>query len=156
LPLVTRKTIDELLAEARSRLDRLEPEEAFAAQREGALIVDTRSHDERRRTGIIPGSLHVPLSVLPWRLDPAADPAYRSPFVEGIDQQLVLVCAHGYSTSLAAAMLQQLGFWNATDLAGGFTAWQERGLPIRPAPEVDEHAPPGLGPPDPMIEPPAA
>jgi rhodanese-related sulfurtransferase len=148
LPLVTRKTIEDLLAESRSRLDRLQPEEALAAQREGALIVDTRSHDERRRTGIIPRSLHIPLSVLPWRLDPAAEPAYRSPYVEGHDQRLVLVCAHGYSTSLAAAMLKDLGFSNATDVDGGFTAWQERGLPVHPAPEVDEGATPGLEPPD--------
>lgn len=148
LPLVTRKTIDDLLAESRRRLDRLEPEEALAAQRDGALIVDTRSHDERRRTGVIPGSLHVPLSVLPWRLDPATDPAHRSPYVEGLGQRLVLVCAHGYSTSLAAATLQDLGFAYATDLAGGFTAWQELGLPIRPAPEVDGSATPGMGPPD--------
>jgi rhodanese-related sulfurtransferase len=148
LPGVTRKTIDDLLAEARSRLRRLTPDEALAAQRDGALVVDTRSHDERRRTGIIPGSLHVPLSVLPWRLDPAADPAFRSPYVAGLDQHVVLVCAHGHSSSLAAAMLQDLGFANATDLDGGFQAWQERGLPVRPAPDVDEDATPGMGPPD--------
>jgi rhodanese-related sulfurtransferase len=146
---MTRKTINRLLEEARSRLERLEPEEALAAQRQGALLVDTRSHDERRRRGIIPGSLHIPLSVLPWRLDPAADPAYRSPYAEGLEQRLVLVCAHGYSTSLAAAVLQDLGFSKATDLVGGFTAWQERGLPVRQAPEVDEGAVPGMGPPDP-------
>lgn len=145
---MTRKTIDDLLAESRRGLDRLSPEEALVAQRDGALLVDTRSDDERRRTGIIPGSLHIPLSVLPWRLDPAADPAFRSPFVGGLDQRLVLVCAHGYSTSLAAAMLQDLGFENATDLDGGFTAWQERGLPVRDAPDVDADATPGTGPPD--------
>lgn len=144
-----RKTVDDLLVEARSRLDRLEPEEALAAQKDGALLIDTRSQDERRRTGVIPGSLHVPLSVLPWRLDPASDPAYRSPYIEGLEQRLVLVCEHGYSTSLAAAMLQDLGFSRATDLSGGFSAWHERGLPVRPAPEVDEGATLGMGPPDP-------
>lgn len=145
---MTRKTIDDLLAEARARLDRLEPEEALEAQRHGALIVDTRSVDERRRTGIIPGSLHVPLSVLPWRLDPVTDPAFRSPHVPGLDAQVVLVCAHGYSTSLAAAMLQDLGFAHATDLVGGFTAWQEQGLPVIEAPLPDPRATPGRGGPD--------
>ena len=145
---MTRKTIVDLLAESRSRLARLEPEDALAAQGEGALIVDTRSHDERRRTGIIPGSLHIPLSVLPWRLDPAADPDYRNPHVEGLDEHLILVCAHGYSTSLAAAMLQDLGFARATDLVGGFTAWQEQGLPIVVAPRTDDDALPGGGRPD--------
>jgi rhodanese-related sulfurtransferase len=69
--------------------------------------------------------------------------------VGGLDARLVLVCAHGYSTSLAAALLQDLGFANATDLDGGFTAWQERGLPVRPAPGAHEDATPGMGPPDP-------
>lgn len=145
---MTRKTIDDLLAESRSRLDRLEPEEALAAQREGALIVDTRSHDERRRTGIIPGSLHIPLSVLPWRLDPATDPEFRNPHVSGLGAHVVLVCAHGYSTSLAAAMLQDLGFARATDLVGGFSAWQGQGLPVVEAPRHDAEELPGSGGPD--------
>lgn len=146
---MARKTIDDLLAEARSRLERLEPDEALAAQRHGALLVDTRSHDERRREGVIPGSLHIPRSVLEWRLDPDADPAYRSPYVSGLDQWLVLVCAHGFSTSLAAATLQDLGFARATDMIGGFTAWKEKGLPVRPAPKAPDDAVPGMGPPDP-------
>ena len=146
---MARKTIDELLAEARSRLERLEPEEALAAQHHGALLVDTRSHDERRRDGVIPGALHIPRSVLEWRLDPDADPAFRTPYVRGLDQWLVLVCAHGFSTSLAAATLQDLGFLRATDMIGGFEAWKEKGLPVRPAPDAQEEAAPGLGPPDP-------
>jgi len=145
---VTRKTIDDLLAEARSRLQRLEPDEALEAQRAGALLVDTRSHDERRKEGIIPGSLHIPRSVLEWRLDPAADPAYRNPFVGGLDTWLVLVCAHGYSTSLAAATLQDLGFSRATDMVGGFTAWKEHGLPVIAAPPGAADAIPGTGGPD--------
>ncbi|HEX2345768.1 MAG TPA: rhodanese-like domain-containing protein, partial [Gaiellaceae bacterium] len=86
-------TIDDLVREARSRLERLEPEEALAAQADGALIVDTRSNDERRRDGVIPGSVHIPRSVLEWRLDPDSDPAYRNPHVMGLDQRIVLVCA---------------------------------------------------------------
>jgi len=144
-----RKTIAELLAEARARLDRLDPEEALAAQRSGALLVDTRSHDERARYGVIPGSLHIPRSVLEWRLDPAADPEFRNPNVGGLDDWIVLVCAHGFSTSLAAATLQDLGFARATDLVGGFTAWKEQGLPVRPAARVPEDAVPGMGDPDP-------
>lgn len=144
----TRKTLDDLLAEARSRLERLGPEEALAAQRAGALLVDTRSPDERRRHGVIPGALHVPRSVLEWRLDPDADPAFHNRHIEGLDQWIVLVCAHGYSTSLAAATLQDLGFGRATDMVGGFTAWKERGLPVSPAPEVDDTGVPGMGDPD--------
>jgi rhodanese-related sulfurtransferase len=145
----SRKTLDDLLAEARTGLDRLEPHAAFEAQSEGALLVDTRSHDERRRTGVIPGSLHIPRSVLEWRLDPDANPAFHNPHVVGLDQHLILVCAHGESTSLAAATLQELGFARATDVVGGFTAWQEARLPVDAAPEVDPDAVPGMGDPAP-------
>ena len=144
---MTRTTIADLLRQARTRLNRLPPEEALAAQRASALLVDTRSAAERERAGVIPGSLHVPLSVLPWRLDPDSDPSYRSPHVGGLDRQIVLVCAHGYSTSLAAAMLQDLGFTNATDLVGGFEAWREAGLPVVDAPLADPNALPGMGEP---------
>jgi rhodanese-related sulfurtransferase len=143
-----RTTIDDLLRDARSRLVRLEPDDALAAQQTGALLIDTRSADERQREGVIPGALHVPLSVLEWRLDPAANPAFHNPHVEGLDQQLVLVCAHGYSTSLAAARLQQLGFRRATDVVGGFTAWRDAGLPVR-AETNDRPSVPGMGDPDP-------
>jgi rhodanese-related sulfurtransferase len=145
---MTRKTIDDLLHEARARLDRLEPDDALAAQQTGALLIDTRSAEERRRRGVIPGALHVPRTVLEWRVDPNIAPEYRSPHVHGLDQRLVVVCAHGYSSSLAAATLQELGFTRATDMVGGFEAWRERGLPVHPAPEVDPDAPSGLGPPD--------
>ena len=67
----------------------------------------------------------------------------QKPYVHGLDQRLVVVCAHGYSSSLAAATLQDLGFTHATDVVGGFEAWKERGLPVRPAPEVDADAVPG-------------
>jgi rhodanese-related sulfurtransferase len=145
---MNRLTIDELLAEARSRLERLEPAGALAAQEAGALLIDTRSTDERTQTGVIPGSIHIPLSVLHWRLDPAVDPTLHNRWIEGLDQQLVLVCAHGYSSSLAAATLQDLGFSRATDLTGGFTAWEEQGFPVRAGPAGPSHGRPGMGPPD--------
>jgi rhodanese-related sulfurtransferase len=143
-----RKTITDLLSEARARLERLEPEEALVAQRSGALLIDTRSHDERAREGVIPGSLHIPRSVLEWRLDPDADPEYRNPNIAGLDEPIILVCAHGYSTSLAAATLQDLGFKRATDLVGGFAEWKERGLPVEVARPVADSAVPGMGDPD--------
>ena len=144
-----RKTIDDLVREARSRLERLEPEEALAAQGAGALLIDTRSNDERARYGVIPGALHIPRSVLEWRLDPDTDPAFRNPNVLGLDQWLVLVCANGYSTILAAATLQEIGFDRATDIVGGFVAWKGHGLPVDRASEVDDAAIPGMGAPDP-------
>ena len=145
---MARKTIDQLLSEARSRLDRLEPADALAAQDAGAVLIDTRGPDERRRHGVIPGALHIPRSVLEWRLDPDTDTAFRNPYAPGLDARIVLVCAHGFSSSLAAATLQELGFSRATDLAGGFEAWKDHGLPVGPAPRRVSGLP-GLGPPDP-------
>ena len=145
---MTRTTIDELLAAARARLARLAPEDALAAQRDGALVVDTRSGDERRAGGVIPGSLHIPLSVLEWRLDPDADPAFHNPHIAGLEQHIVLVCAHGCSSSLAAARLQELGFARATDLDGGFEAWRAAGLPTASA-DRGTGSVPGMGDPAP-------
>jgi rhodanese-related sulfurtransferase len=97
-----------VLAEARSRIRRYTPDEARADPE--LLIVDTRSADERDRDGLIPDSKHVPLSVLPWRTEELAG------------RRVCLVCAHGFSSSLAAAQLVELGV-DAGDLIGGFEAW---------------------------------
>jgi rhodanese-related sulfurtransferase len=105
-----------MLAEARSRIRRYTPEEAAAD--EDLLIVDLRSVDERERTGVIPGSKHVPYSVIPWR----ADPTSESCDVELVGRRLCLVCQQGYSSSLAAASLVDLGV-EAGDLIGGYDAW---------------------------------
>jgi rhodanese-related sulfurtransferase len=122
------QTIGALLDEARSRLERLEPQAAFGAQSDGALIIDTRCAELRRDDGVIPGSVHVPLSVLYWRLD--ATSGHADPTLTDTDRQLVLCCAHGYSSSLAAATLRDLGFSRATDIVGGFEAWAAAGLPV--------------------------
>ncbi len=138
-----RRTIVAHLADARARIERLDPHGAREAAEAGALLVDTRSSDDRRATGIIPGSVHVPLSVLFWRLDPASeapDPALADP-----ERRVILVCAHGYSSSLAAATLRDLGYARAGDLAGGFDAWRAAGLPIDPAPDPDPGSPPPRG-----------
>jgi len=127
-------TIDELLARSRARLDRLMPEAALAEQAAGALIVDTRCAEARAEHGTIPGSVHVPLSVLYWRLDPTS--GYDDPSLSGRDRRVIVVCADGYSSSLAAATLRDLGFDRATDLDGGFNAWRAAGLPVEVEPEM--------------------
>jgi len=128
-----RRTIGDLLETARARLERLDPASAYEAAQRGAVLIDTRCAEQRRGSGVIPGSVHVPLSVLYWRLDPASghnDPALSDP-----DRQVILVCAHGYSSSLAAATLRDLGFARATDVAGGFEAWSAAALPVEPCPD---------------------
>lgn len=122
-----RRTVNDFLAASRSRIDRLDPQAALAAARAGALVIDTRCAEQRRVTGTIPGAVHVPLSVLYWRLDPASGSADQG--LADLERQVILVCAHGYSSSIAAATLRDLGFSRASDLAGGFEAWQAAGLP---------------------------
>jgi len=122
------RTIGALLDAARSRLERLEPGAALLAQNEGAIIVDTRCAELRRDDGVIPGSVHVPLSVLFWRLD--ATSGHADPSLTDTERQVVLCCAHGYSSSMAAATLHDLGFSRATDIVGGFDAWTAAGLPV--------------------------
>jgi rhodanese-related sulfurtransferase len=127
-----RRTIHDVLADARARLDRLEPAEAQrAVAEEDALIVDIRSERERERDGVVPGAIHVPRNVLEWRLDP--DSGAADPRIGGRGRRVVVMCAEGYQSSLAAAGLHDLGFERATDLVGGFQAWRAAGLPVEPA-----------------------
>jgi rhodanese-related sulfurtransferase len=139
------KTVDELLAEARELLSyRPSPAEALAAQGNGALLVDIRGDDQRRADGLIPGAVLLARNVLEWRCDPAS--RWRDPAIRGWDQVIIVVCQEGFQSSLAAAALQRLGLRNATDLAGGFAAWREAGLPVVP-PRVLRPGPPGVAPP---------
>ena len=125
-----RKTIDSLLADARRRIERLWPEAAHRAMADGALLVDTRCGDDRRETGTIPGSVRIPLSVLFWRLDPSS--GYDDPALSDLARPVILICAHGYSSSIAAATLRDLGFASVADVVGGFEAWSAAGLPVLP------------------------
>jgi rhodanese-related sulfurtransferase len=146
VPDIEIRGVDALLAAVRARIERLEPEVAWAAALAGeALIVDRRSRDERRRHGIVPGSLHIPRSVLEWRLDPAS--RWRNRHLGGLDQRLMLLCAEGFSSSLAAATLVDIGFERAGDIAGGFAGWRMAGVPVVEAPEGDDGggALPGMG-----------
>jgi rhodanese-related sulfurtransferase len=129
---VTRKTVDDLVEQARSHLARLHPREALAAMQAGALIVDIRGDLQRARNGTVPGSVVIGRNVLEWRCDP--DCANRDPRIGGLDRHLVLMCDEGCQSSLAAATLQELGFTRATDLIGGFRAWRAAGLPVDPTP----------------------
>jgi len=125
-----RRTIEELLEVARGRIERLTPEAASAAIAGGDVLIDIRCQDTRQQTGAVPASVHIPLSVLYWRVgrvDEDIDPRISDPA-----SRLVLMCAHGYSSSLAAAALRDLGFDGATDIIGGFEGWQAAGLPVEP------------------------
>jgi rhodanese-related sulfurtransferase len=139
---VNRTTINDLLAAARARLQRVRPADALDAVRRGAVLVDIRSEAQREADGVIPGALFHPRNVLEWRVDPAS--GHADPSLGGdVDAWLVLVCNEGYQSSLAAATLQDLGFAQATDLEGGFQAWSAAGLPVdRPTARPARRTPP--------------
>ncbi len=125
-------TVDELLAEARSTLDRLTPAQAWTALRAGtAVLVDTRTDRQRAATGVVPGAVLVDRGVLEWRFDPASPD--RLPEA-AYDARVVVLCEQGYSSSLAAATLQRLGVREATDVVGGMEAWVAAGLPTTEPP----------------------
>jgi len=124
--------IDEILAAARIRLHRLTPVEVHALQRNGGVLVDIRPHAQRRAEGGIPGTLVVERNHLEWRFDPRSDA--RLPIADRYDLPVVVLCSEGYTSSLAAATLQEIGLWRATDLAGGFKAWEADGLPVESIP----------------------
>lgn len=125
-------SIDVLLAESRRRLDRLTPHEVAAAQRAGALVVDIRPEVNRAVEGAIPGALVIERIHLEWRLDPASEAHLPQ---ASYDAHVVIVCNEGYSSSLAAATLQDLGVARATDMIGGFRSWKLAGLPVAPTPQ---------------------
>jgi rhodanese-related sulfurtransferase len=119
--------IDEILVAARERLRRVTPQEAFREQAQGAALIDIRPTAQRARAGEIPGSVIVERNHLEWRLDPECDA--RLPWVTGYDHRVIVFCEDGYTSSLAAAALHDLGLRRATDLIGGFRAWSAAGLP---------------------------
>ncbi|MFL5952637.1 MAG: rhodanese-like domain-containing protein [Gaiellaceae bacterium] len=135
-------TLDELIAGATARIHRYLPAEAQAAAEHGAALVDIRSGESRRRFGVIPGAVHVPRTVLEWRV---ASEQWCNPALVG--ERLILVCDQGYSSALAAATLVNLGR-DCGDVVGGFDAWLAAGLPVAEAPEDEDTGLPGMGQPD--------
>ncbi|GAB2674817.1 rhodanese-like domain-containing protein [Thalassiella azotivora] len=120
--------VDDVLASARDGVPRLTPVEAHAAQRRGALLVDTRTPEQREKQGQVPGSVVVDRTVLEWRLDPCSPHRIRE--AASHDLLVVVLCREGYSSSLAAASLRAVGLHRATDVVGGVEAWLECGLPV--------------------------
>jgi rhodanese-related sulfurtransferase len=123
--------IEQMLSAARVRLRRLSPDEVYeAVETKGAILVDIRPESQRAIEGSIPGALIVERNVLEWRFDPES--SARLPIATDHDLQVIVFCSEGYTSSLAAAALQDLGLWRATDVVGGFHAWRATGLPIVP------------------------
>jgi rhodanese-related sulfurtransferase len=117
---VSEPAINRMLDDARRGLDRVVPEDLEREVAAGAVVIDTRPEANRRDEGELPGAIVIERIVLEWRLDPS------SPWkLDGVDAdtRAIIVCNEGYSSSLAAATLRQLGLHRATDLVGGYRAW---------------------------------
>ena len=123
-------SVDQLLSDARSRIDRVTPQQAAQRITAGAYLVDIRPAAQRARDGWVPGSLLVERNVLEWRFDPACDA--RLPEATGYGVDVVVLCAEGYTSSLAADALRSIGLARATDVIGGLAAWIAAGLPYEP------------------------
>lgn len=122
----TPKTIDEILLEARAGLKRLAAQDVPRALADGALLVDIRPAAQRADEGEFPGALIIERNVLEWRADPASD----AKIPEAVDHDVawIIICSQGYTSSLAAAALQELGLHRATDVIGGYEALEQAGL----------------------------
>jgi len=117
---VYQSAIDELLAQARAVLDRVEAAGLDDELAAGAVLIDIRPVEQRQRDGELTGAIIIDRNVLEWRLDPTSPD--RLPVASSADIRYILVCNQGYSSSLAAATLRDLGLSRATDLVGGFQA----------------------------------
>jgi rhodanese-related sulfurtransferase len=118
---VSRRSIEDVLAEARAMLDRVEPAKLADEHAAGALIIDIRPAEQRSRDGPLPGAVVIDRNVLEWRLDPSCP--HHIAQATDYDTRIVIVCNEGYQSSLAAAQLRTIGLHQATDLDGGFQAW---------------------------------
>jgi rhodanese-related sulfurtransferase len=122
------KSIDDLLDEVRARYERIDAVTAARECEGGALLVDTRPAEYRRKHGEVPGAITIGLDILEWRLDPQcpsriAEAAHH-------DLRIILVCRQGYSSSLAVGRLLDLGLRRATDVIDGVEGWAAAGLPL--------------------------
>ena len=140
--------LDQLMELASAKITRYEPAAALAAKESGAQLIDIRSHTDRQRDGVLPGSIHIPRTLFEWRASP--DFELRNPHLD-LRRPAIVVCNHGFSSVLAAATLADLGYEHPGDLIGGFEAWKGSGLPTvtAPANELEPHGLEGMSPPGP-------
>jgi len=118
--------IDRVLDEARNRRTRLSAQDVPAALARGAILVDIRPQAQRDREGDVPAALVIERNVLEWRCDPTSDA--RLPQAVSDDVEWVVLCSEGYTSSLAAAALLDLGLHRATDVIGGYHALKAEGV----------------------------
>ena len=123
---MTESRIDRLLERARARLRRLSAAQLPEALARGAVLIDIRPAAQRAAEGTVPGAVVIERNVLEWRCDPTSDA--RLPQAVDDDVEWVVLCSQGYTSTLAAAALQELGLHRATDVVGGYQALAQTGV----------------------------
>jgi rhodanese-related sulfurtransferase len=122
------KTAGGMVADAKTRVQNLNAAQVSEELKQGATLVDLRESEERARDGTIPGAIHAPRGMLEFYAD-STSPYHRADFAS--DKRMILHCASGGRSALAADTLQQMGYQDVAHLDGGFKAWKEQGLPIQ-------------------------
>jgi rhodanese-related sulfurtransferase len=123
-------SLDRLVDACRGRIARVQPADVAAALAGGAVLIDIRTDRQRRDLGVVPGSIWYPRNCLEWRCVPGTE--HLDPAVARSGGRVIVMCLHGYQSSLAAALLRDLGVAEAGDLVGGFEAWVGAGLDVEP------------------------
>lgn len=123
------KTAGRMVAEAKMRVQNLTASQVADELMRGAVLVDLRESEERKRDGAIPGAFHAPRGMLEFYADPTS-PYHRDEFDP--EHRIILHCASGGRSALAADTLQQMGYRDIGHLDGGFKAWKEQGHPVQP------------------------
>ncbi|MGB0803340.1 MAG: rhodanese-like domain-containing protein [Candidatus Puniceispirillaceae bacterium] len=120
--------VSEMIAAARLLINQVSVHEAAELQRlDAAILIDLRDVRELQKMGIVPRAFHAPRGMLEFWADP--DSPYHKP-VFRTDKKLVLFCASGLRSALAASTLQDMGMDNVLDMEGGFTEWKMQDLPV--------------------------
>ncbi|KAL0952875.1 hypothetical protein HGRIS_007094 [Hohenbuehelia grisea] len=133
LPPPGSRSIAQILEDTRAKLQRITPQQAYDELQSPEVdaptfLVDIRPAAQRAAEGGIHGSLIIERNVLEWRLDPRSDA--RLSIVDRYDLRVIVFCQEGYTSSLAAYALQDIGLLNATDIIGGYQGWKDAGLPV--------------------------
>jgi rhodanese-related sulfurtransferase len=130
---VAGKTFKQLVSEARETAEVVSPEEAQRRLRENpnVIVVDVREPDDIKETGAIPGSINVPLGMLPIRADTELPENLREQKLQDRSAQVITTCGGGGQAALAAKTLRDMGFERVAMIDGGTRAWKQKGLPTQ-------------------------
>ncbi len=128
---VPRKTVGQLVEEAKQRIENLTIDQLREELGRGDVqLLDIRDVRERQKLGFIPGSMHVPRGMLEFWLDPTSK--YYSGKVDP-EKRIIVYCAGGGRSALAADVLREMGFPNVAHFEPGFNAWAAAGQPVERA-----------------------